>query len=98
MKIVRVHYTFDLENDDSNGPAGPDYFCIDLVPRKSDVSDIPSLRDAYISIYLNESISFKKAEELRSMLTDNVMNIQFYVYDPGEGQETVAPPRRRKPA
>ena len=75
-ETLHVHYKFDLDDDDSGGPSGPDYAIITMTPRKSDLKN-PILREMDITLYLKEDTSVEISEQLVKLLNENVSWAQF---------------------
>lgn len=73
---IRVHYKFALDDDDSGGPAGPDYLIITTAADKGPLPN-PILRAMNLTMYLKEGASAEVGEELTSLLNKNIGWIQM---------------------
>lgn len=77
-ETLKVHYSFELDDDDSGGPTGPDYLIVTMTPRKSDLKN-PILKEMGITIYLKERTSSDVGEQLQKLLSEHVAWVQFFL-------------------
>lgn len=77
MARYDIHYRFSVEDDDSNGPSGPDYLLIDLTAAAKEVKNIPCLKDTDIGLYLKQDTSGEEAQKICNWLSKNVLFVRF---------------------
>jgi hypothetical protein len=78
MDILRVHYKFMLDDDDSGGPTGPDYLIMTMSPRRADLKNRIA-KQLDLTIYLNEGTSADTGKLIERLLSENVGWVQIVI-------------------
>lgn len=68
---LRIRYRFDLDDDDSGGPTGPDYLVVTMTPNKEDLKTRIA-KEMHLTIYLNEGTTATSGEEIVRLLKAHV--------------------------